>query len=286
MELKDGTLQLFNVDHGACALLTLLDVQGGYCRVLVDCGHSTDLNGQGAWYPGGHLKRLGVNSIDLLICTNFDEDHASGVPSLVQHGINVGCILGNPTVPAGVIEYLKLENGMGSGIRVVANSLAGRAEQGGIQTPPIIPNLELRWFWNPWPHWSDENNLSLVTHLSIYGFNFLFPGDLETAGWKNMLQYSPFAALMPDVDVLVAAHHGRANGKCDELFDVHGCNPALVVISDCEKRHQSQETVPFYARKARGVQNFRTQGCTRYVLTTRSDGEICFRFEAGNCSVF
>lgn len=285
MEVKDGLLQLFDVDHGACALLTLPSGQGGFRRVLIDCGHSAAQQDKGGWTPGAHFKRLNVDFVDLLICTNFDEDHASGAPSLVAHGIRVGCILGNPTVPAHVIEHLKTEDGMGRGIQVIANSLADRHAKGSVQAPPPIPGLGLRWFWNPWPHWSDENNLSLVAHLNIHGWNFLFPGDLEVKGWRNMLNLQSFADLMPGVHVLMAAHHGRENGKSTELFEQYGCNPDLVVISDCKKKFQSQETVPYYRSRSKGVNAFRGDG-PRSVLTTRSDKDICFRFERGYCEVF
>lgn len=283
IEIRDGLLQVFNVDHGACSLLSL-PTEGGMRRVLIDCGHATDYKGR-PWYPGEHLKNAGVDFLDLLICTNYDEDHASGAESLVDNGVAVGCILGNPTVPAEVIEHLKSENGMGPGIRIIANSLADRCRRGVPQNPPVIPGLELRWFWNKWPHWDTENNLSLVSHLSIHGTNFLFPGDLETDGWRNMLQHRLFAALMPGVHVLMAAHHGRENGKCEELFDTYRCSPQLVVISDCAKQHQSQETVPYYYRKARGVHNVR--GCdARYVMTTREDDELIFRWEGGRCLLY
>jgi hypothetical protein len=33
------------------------------------------------------------------------------------------------------------------------------------------------------------------------------------------------------------------------------------------------------------VQNFRGTGQTRYVLTTRCDGEVIFQFKGGGCSV-
>lgn len=280
----DGTLIIFNVDHGACALLTMPAGQPGVSRrILIDCGHSTDYQGT-PWQPGQWLKRHGISYIDLLICTNYDEDHASGAPSLVEHGVSVGCILGNPTVPPEVIEHLKSEDGMGNGIRIIANSLAGRRQRGEPQNPPVIPGVELRWFWNPWPHWNKENNLSLVAHLNILGFTFLFPGDMEKDGFCNMLKHEAFAGLMRGIDVLVAAHHGRENGKCEAMFDYHDCAPALVVISDCAKKHQSQETVQYYNSKARGIADFRGQG-PRYVLTTRSDDFILFRFKGGKCLV-
>lgn len=284
VDVTTGTLVVFNVDHGACALLTMSAGQGSAPRrVLIDCGHSTDYEGQ-SWHPGRWLKTRGINFIDLLICANYDEDHASGAPSLIEHGISVGYILGNPTVPPEVIEHLKTEDGMGVGIRVIVNSLADRRQRGVAQNPPDIPGVKLRWFWNPWPHWDRENNLSLVAHLNILGFNFLFPGDMEKDGFNNMLKHPLFASLMSGIDVLVAAHHGRENGKCDAMFDDHGCNPVLVVISDCAKRYQSQETVPYYYTKARGIANFRGQG-PRYVLTTRKDDFILFEFENGKCLV-
>lgn len=283
IEIRDALLQVFKVDHGACALLSMPSPTGTK-RVLIDCGHSTDYKGK-PWYPGEHLRTSGVTFVDLLICTNYDEDHASGTPSLVDNDVGVGCILGNPTVPPEAIEYLKSEDGMGNGIRVIANSLADRRRCGIAQTPPAIPGLELRRFWNPWPHWDSENNLSLVVHLSIHGTTFLFPGDLETDGWRNMLKYQPFANLMPNVRVLMAAHHGRENGKCTELFDVYGCSPQLIVISDCAKKHQSQETVPYYYRKAQGVPGVRGRD-VRYVMTTRDDDELIFRWENRRCLLY
>jgi beta-lactamase superfamily II metal-dependent hydrolase len=280
--IHDGLLQFFNVDHGACSLLTLPTAQGTK-RVLIDCGHNTAYRG-GPWYPADQLLSNGIKHVDLLVVTNFDEDHVSGAPNMVEKGITVGCVLGNPTVPPEVIEQLKSEDGMGNGIRVIVNTLADRRRRGEAQDPPIIPGLELSRFWNPWPYWDTENNLSLVVHMSILGFNFLFTGDMERDGFENLLNYTPFAGLAKGIDVLVAPHHGRENGKCEKFFDEHHCKPALVIISDCAKKHQSQETVPYYYSKARGIQNFRGNG-PRYVLTTRSDDHFYFSFQGGKCFV-
>ena len=49
--LHAGGLQIFDVDHGQCALLTMPGDGGTIYRVLIDCGHA--VNFQGApWYPG------------------------------------------------------------------------------------------------------------------------------------------------------------------------------------------------------------------------------------------
>jgi beta-lactamase superfamily II metal-dependent hydrolase len=222
----------------------------------------------------------------MLVCTNFDEDHVSGFPDLAAQGITVGCILGNPTVPANAIVQLKTEDGMGPGIRAVANVLDARAKAGIVEKMPVIPGVFFGWSCNPYPGaFEDENNLSLVLHMNIHGFKFMFPGDLETAGFRNLFRTLPqFRRTVSELDVLVASHHGRANGICPEMFDEYGCNPQLVVISDDFKRYNTQETTAYYATKTKGISQFRGGG-NRKVLTTRSDREILFSFKQGRCFV-
>jgi len=99
-----------------------------------------------------------------------------------------------------------------------------------------------------------------------------------------MLGNGTSTSLMPGLHVLVAAHHGRESGKCASMFDEYGCNPQLVIISDCAKKYQSQETVPYYAKKARGVPNVREVGTvlTRFLeLLHTMDCDVCF----ASCSV-
>jgi beta-lactamase superfamily II metal-dependent hydrolase len=253
--------------------------------VLIDCGHAANFQGV-PWYPGHHLQHWGIDFIDLLVFTNYDEDHASGFADFRSCGINVGCILGNPSVAPKTIVTLKSEDGMGNGIRAVAETLAARRLHGIVETPPNIPGLFLTWAWNPYPKFEDENNLSLVTNLRIHGWNFIFPGDMELQGWQHLLSTCPpFRDIAANAHVLVAAHHGRNNGICPELFDVYGCSPRLVVISDDYKQYETQETTSYYASKAMGIGWFRDGGA-RKVLTTRSDHEIRFTFQNGGVLVW
>ncbi|MBF4014829.1 hypothetical protein ISI02_24600 [Burkholderia pseudomallei] len=285
MDLQDGCLQIFDVDHGQCALLTM-PIPGGVQRVLIDCGHSVDFDGA-PWYPGGHLESMGVNYVDMLVCTNYDEDHASGFADLTRRGITVGCILGNPTVAPETIAHLKTEDGMGNGIKAIAETLATRRLIGWAQVPPQIPGINMIWSWNPYPFFDDENNLSLVFTLDIKGFRFMFPGDMERRGWEHLLTTCPaFRPVVAGVNVLVAAHHGRDNGICEDMFDRYGCTPKLVVISDDYKQHDTQETTNYHGSKASGIENYRGRPGLRRVLTTRSDGEIWFSFVNGRCDVF
>ena len=286
LPVHDGGLQIFDVDHGQCALLTMPATGGTVYRILVDCGQATSFRGA-PWYPGAHLQSLGVRFVDMLVCTNFDEDHMSGYPDLVSRGISIGRILANPTVAPETIVSLKTRDGMGPGIAALASTLAIRRSMAWAQVTPTIPNVNMIWSWNPYPYFDDENNLSLVLTLDIRGFRFMFPGDMESNGWANLLATCPaFRPVVAGVHVLVAAHHGRRSGVSEEMFDVHGCNPNLVVISDDYKQYDTQDTTTYYGSKAIGITNFRGQPGVRRVLTTRSDGEVRFSFVNGRCDVW
>lgn len=229
---------------------------------------------------------MGVTFVDMLVCTNYDEDHASGFPDLEARGISVGCILGNPSVPPATIVKLKSEDGMGPGIAAVASSLDVRRRIGWKQTAPTVPGVDMTWTWNPYPRFEDENNLSLVLTLDIYGHRFMFPGDMESEGFQHLLQACPnFHPIVAGVEVLVAAHHGRRNGICNEMFTQYGCRPKLVVISDDYRRYSTQETTSYYGAEASGIYGFRNELGVRKVLTTRDDGPLTFSFRQRDCFV-
>ena len=287
--LHDGALQIFDVNHGQCALLTMPSGFGHVYRVLIDCGHAVNFRGS-PWYPGAHLQSMGVTYIDMLVCTNYDEDHMSGYPDLDARGITVGCILGNPTLSGEAILKLKTERGqdnLGKGIEAIASKLAARRQFGWAQVPPDIPGVNMIWTWNPHSRFDDENNLSLVFTLDIHGHRFMFPGDMECEGWRHMLATCPqFRPVVAGVEVLIASHHGRQSGIYQEMFSLYSCAPKLVVISDDYKQYGTQETTEFYSSKAIGIWGFRTALGVRKVLTTRSDGPIDFSFQGANCYVY
>lgn len=281
--VHDGLIQVFNVEHGGCALLTVPASGGSFKRLLIDCGH----NATTKWYPGEHLRNMGVTYLEQLVVTNYDEDHVSGYPNLLQQEIYVDWILRNPTVSPQIIRTLKTKDGMGVGIEALVSNLGnfGPPVPGGGGLPQY-PGVQIEWFYNQYPHFDDENNLSLVLHLIVHGFSVLFTGDMERAGFENILRTNErFRAVVGNLDVLMASHHGRENGICPDMFDVWGCQPKIVVISDDYKQYATQETVNYYASKCSGITNFRVPGNDRKVLTTRKDGEIHFTFTNGNCIV-
>jgi hypothetical protein len=132
-------------------------------------------------------------------------------------------------------------------------------------------------FWNRYGDFDKTNNLSLAVFVTFGKFTILFGGDLEKAGWKGLLKNPFFFSRLHEVDVYVTSHHGRENGRCDELFDF--MTPKIIIFSDGPKQYSTQETADWYASRVSGIVD-RTRPATllgpalRKVVTTRKDGSV------------
>ena len=257
-------LQIFDVEHGACALLTC----DNGTRFMIDCGHNATTD----WRPGTYLKQQGVDTLEMLAVTNYDEDHVSGIANLFDT-IDVRWLVRNSDVSSEAIRDLKSEDGMGAGIERLIHGIE-YVFTGGTDSFPVFSGLEWQAFWNDPSTFDDENNLSCVVHLKCHGIGVMFPGDLERSGWLELLKRTAFQQALRDTSVLVASHHGRENGCCGEIFAY--CKPYYIVISDKGYMYDTQKTIPFYRSITTGGP-FR-DSTRRRVLTTRRDGRIGFNF--------
>ena len=261
-------LKIFDVEHGGCALLTCDD----NTRLMIDAGH----NGSTNWRPGAYLRQQNISNLEMLAVTNYDEDHVSGIGDLFDN-VNVNWLWRNTSVATTVLKKLKSDTGMGPGIDRLCNAIDKVFTGDGVATPqPTFAGLKRTAFYNDYPNFDDENNLSMAILLECHGTGALFTGDLEKSGWLKLLENSSFRAALSRVNVLMASHHGRESGCCEEAMKL--CtNLFYVVISDKGYQYDTQYTNAFYSRFAKGGP-FRGQ--TRKVLTTRNDGRIGFEFRA------
>ena len=268
-------LEIFDVEAGACALLT---ADNG-TRLMIDCGQNTSTG----WRPGTYLLQQGTSTLEMLAITNYDEDHARGAPNLFDK-VDVQWLWRNRSVSRNVVTSLKSEDGMGPGIErlayVMETVFTGGTDTGGQVSPePVFQGLEQRsCFYSRYPQFDDENNLSMAVFLKCHGIGIMFTGDLERPGFDALLVDPQFRQALASTHVYVASHHGRENG-CSENVAALLTDTFYVVISDKGYMYDTQETLPFYRRIAKGGP-FR--GDKRHVLTTRRDGHIRFQLEPGS----
>ena len=267
-------LRIWDVEHGACAMLHHVQNSIAGRLAMIDCGDTDD------WTPAGFILRtLRRSQLDYLFITNADQDHISGLQGLWDAGINVGVMHHNPSFGPAAFEAVKRQSGP------LTRDAQRYLQNLGTFTAPIqnpfdssMGGITATMFWNPWPYFNNTNDLSLVVFIKFGPFGILFPGDLEGPGWRNHLLQPTFRAMLTDVDVLVASHHGRDNGYFEDVFEY--CHPQVVVMSDKSIVHDTQNMAQTYHKQVikhhpNGVL-VRSSSRNRHVLTTRRDGWIQF----------
>ena len=265
------SLRVWDVEHGACAMLRHgIDNQWGRLA-MIDSGHSP------FWKPSRHIRNvLGRTRLDYLFITNADQDHMSDLDGLWDEKIHVSTLHRNTRITPEQLRAIKEAGGP------LTNDIERYLQiHKGYVIPATEPfndhmgGITVNTFGNGFQEFSDTNNLSLAVFVTFGPFKMLFPGDLEKAGWRALLKASDFVEQLKQTTILCASHHGRQNGFCEEVFE--HLKPRAVVISDKPIAHETQLMVPDYRNVLQG------DGVTvvgadrkRHVLTTRRDGHITF----------
>jgi beta-lactamase superfamily II metal-dependent hydrolase len=294
-------VEIFDVEHGACALIMTARGQ----HVLIDCGYKAGDNLAGfagynaltaglaplsglnpfngllsfmppasaGWRPSEELRRRNIQVVDQLIISNYDDDHLADLPN-IRGKIYIADIFGNPSIPMPLLKRMK-----GMPLGAGASSLIDLKENfQHTFRPHRIDGVYLYAFWVPYGVGGlvDTNNLSVVTFVSINDLHIIFPGDVEGPAWDILLANNDFLAHLRRVNVFVASHHGRVNGYHADVFNNGRCCPTIAIISDKAIMHGTQErAADRYGNHAIGMH---LNGSRRKVLTTRNDGRIRFSF--------
>ncbi len=237
---------------------------------MIDSGH----NETTGWRPSEYIRyTLGLTLLDHLFVQNADNDHVSDLDGLPRHGVNVAILHRNPSHTPRVLRTLKAD-GTTRGVEQFIAMCGEYTAPVPALTRPAVGGVTYSAFWNRWPWVAETNDLSLVLFLKYGPFKILFPGDLEPAGWENLLLMPGFLQELCGTTILVASHHGRKSGFCDEIFNYF--TPSAVVISDKPVAHLTQDVDYSPVVHPSGVCVL-NQARRRHVLTTRKDGDILFR---------
>jgi hypothetical protein len=241
---------------------------------MIDCGH----NETTGWRPGNFLRtRLTRSHVDFLLVTNVDQDHISDLATMTQSGISIGSLISNILVPPDTMRLIKRRSGplTADAEAYLAMRTGGGPPGSGVPFDQAMGGITLRWFLHSPIQFDNTNDLSAVYFLSYGPFKILFPGDIERAGWLAHLRNPGFINELRTTTILVASHHGRENGFCEEVFEF--LKPRAVVISDKSIMHGTQEMVPDYRQviSGNGIQ-LTNERDRRHVLTTRRDGDMVF----------
>jgi beta-lactamase superfamily II metal-dependent hydrolase len=269
-------LRIWDVEHGACAMIRHFNAGMWGRLAMIDSGDAADFR------PSTFIRHsLNLTRLDYLFITNADQDHMSDLAGLTAGGIHVPVMFRNPSYTGGQLRGIK-EKG-GNALTPDAQWYVNACEiySHGYPDDPFdqyMGGVSAEVFYNPYPTFTDTNNLSLVAAIRFGTFQILFPGDLTREGWLALLAREDFRRMLSATTILVASHHGRDDGYCEEVFNY--CRPRAVVMSDKAIVHDTQRTTGIYG--SRVTDHFRdgvliaNTGNYRNILTTRKDGHIHF----------
>lgn len=245
-EREDLTVTIIDIGQGDAIL-----IEAGGKNVLLDTGgspFSKDAIPRAVTVP--FLKKRGIDRLDALFLSHYDEDHAAGVPALMENFRIDFCLVPYESES----KYYKLLRDSEIPIEITVEGTEWKlADHTSIRClGPDGTRLprELR-----------RGNVSSVLVLEHFDQKMLFTGDMERE------QELGVVGLLPDVDVLKVGHHGSKTSTGKELLEAS--EPEIAVISVGRENpygHPSEEVLS------------RLRDRNIRVLRTDQSGEIILRF--------
>jgi competence protein ComEC len=184
-------------------------VRTGDFFTLVDCGG--DCRDDPGDVAANYLQSLGCSCIDLLVVSHYHADHANGIPQLLNR-VTVGEL---------VLPDVEADDPLRAEITAIA-------EKKGIPTRFVRETVQLTGGVTVFPPMSDAgsaNELGLTVLATVGQTDVLITGDMEEEGERRLVE----TAGLPEVEVLVAGHHGSDTSNTLELLEA--VKPSLALIS-------------------------------------------------------
>ena len=244
-------LWLGRLDDGTHALrMQMLDVGQGQCLIFEDSGVTLmyDCGGDGNDTVGEDAARRllsqGTDRLDILVLSHYDADHAGGVCQLLER-LPVS-LLYLPDLPCDTSLRADIEASAlahGTEIRYVTED--EKLNYSSSEVYIFAPVLT-----------GSDNEASLALLYSQGSYDILATGDMTAQAERLLLS----RRRLPDVEVLVAGHHGSASSTCDTLLQQ--TTPETVLISVGKYNyygHPADETI--MRIEAFGAQILRTDLC-------------------------
>jgi beta-lactamase superfamily II metal-dependent hydrolase len=269
----------YDVEHGSSAFLNTPNGK----NIVIDLGVGSYKRASGTFSPLVHLwHQYGIRKLDLVIITHPHRDHLDDIgnfdnfsPTALytpRHLTDDEVRSGNQLREGPIVEqFLAIRARYTSPLS--ATEIIGIPDNfGGVIFQQFGPTLCSR---------NNLNNHSLVTVITYAGSKIIIPGDNEAASWNELLENPTFLEAIAGTDLLVAAHHGREAGYCDDLFK--HIYPKLTIVSDGPGSETSATAK--YSNKSSGwnVYSRRTgQPTNRKCVTTARDQAIVVKFGIGS----
>ncbi|MDP8248399.1 MAG: MBL fold metallo-hydrolase [Candidatus Tritonobacter lacicola] len=253
------TVHVIDVGHGDAVLIQTPDGK----NILIDSGA-----GEAVWSEGDmgelavvpYLRELGVHVIDMLIISHAHYDHIGGMATVIKRlGVREVVDSGYPRTTQVYQDLLELIREKGIPYRKVRKGdiLSFGA---GVEARVLHPSrTEYRWGKR-----AEINNYSIVIRMEYGEVSFLFTGDLEKEGERDVLR----AGYPVRSTILKVGHHGSKTSSTGSF--VSAVRPEVALVS-CGERPKFTREKPCRNLRRVGARIYRTD--LRGTLVVRTDGK-------------
>lgn len=209
--------------------MTVLDVGQGQCILLqsegktylVDCGGSDEEEAADA--AAERLLSQGVFRLDGVILTHFDTDHSGGMGYLLSRIPADTLFVPDCADEGGVLKQLAPM--VSQVIALDENVMLSYGDTKLSVYGPVVPD--------------SGNESSLAILFQHENCDILITGDRSGFGERMLLR----TAEIPQLDILVAGHHGSKHSTCEELLAATTPKIAVISVGENHYGHPTQEVL-------------------------------------------
>ena len=247
----DMSVRVLDVGQGQCVL-----IRSGTHLAMVDCGGDSYENAGDI--AADCIQALGRSDLDLLVVSHYHADHANGIPELLDR--------------IDVKEIALPDVQEDSSLR---RDILSRAQREQVDVRFIREDTRLDLgedalftVFAPLGRAEDTNELGLTVLCSAGDYDVIITGDMGTSVEKKLVAHT----WLPDVELMVAGHHGSKYSNSQLLLDT--VRPDVAVFSvgaDNSYGHPTQEAMDRFLSV--GAQLYRTDLNGTVTITARPGSE-------------
>ena len=200
--------------------VTVLDVGQGQSVLIRQGRHLTlvDCGGSGYDDPGDTaadcIQNTGRGTLDLLVLTHLHEDHANGVPQLLERMTVKKIAMPEPEEESELyFEILAQAEKQNTQLLFVCEDTV--LDLGNESRLTLLAPLGEK----------NENERGVTVLATTGEFDALLTGDMGTEVEQLLLRHT----VLPDIELMAAGHHGSKYATSEELLNA--VEPELVFIS-------------------------------------------------------
>ncbi len=268
-ERKAGELRIhfLDVGQGDCTILELPDGK----TMMIDGGNGSEKNvGRVMRY----LNALDIQTIDYLLLTHADGDHAGGLDSVLEYKTVKTVYYPNLEDPAVNQEYASFYSAL-----LDEECKKVRSERYLTITSTKEKYSFTLTFLYPYSKQSGAetgtaNDSSAIVWLDYQGVSAIFCGDASSEVEKRLITedslglFEGTGVTLQSTEILKVAHHGSADSTCEEFVEYLGVKTAIVSVGkDNEYGHPSVEARQTLSKA--GAEILRTDELGNIMLTIK-----------------